>query len=62
MARIYQDETRGSAERDGARHFRLLSAAVVSIALSAAVQTRNCLETSGIRHVVRFQEWRGWCS
>jgi hypothetical protein len=134
MARIYQDETRGSAERDGARHFRLLSAAVVSIALSAAVvmtavghdgplgappfwswlltglqvlalrsagtgrwwgwllgagvqlpwiayavvtgqlgfiagcaisaavQTRNFLEASGIRHVVRFQELRGWCS
>jgi len=36
MARIYQDETRGSAEMDGARHFRLLSAAVVAIALSAA--------------------------
>jgi hypothetical protein len=37
MARIYQDETRDSADRDRARRFRLLSAALSAFALSAAV-------------------------
>ncbi len=37
MARIHQHETRGAAERDGARRIRLLSAVVAAFALSAAV-------------------------
>jgi hypothetical protein len=35
---------------------------IAGCAVSAAVQTRNFLEATGIRQVVRFQEWRGWCS
>jgi hypothetical protein len=134
MARIHPDEMRGSAERDGASRFRVLSAALCAFALSAAVvmtaagnegplgappfrswlltglqvlalrsagtgrwwgwllgagvqlpwiahavvtgqlgfiagcaisaavQTRNFLEASGIRHVVGGERLRGWCS
>jgi hypothetical protein len=34
---------------------------IAGCAISAAVQTRNFLEASGIRHVVRVQGSRGWC-
>ena len=134
MARIFRDDTRGSADGDRARRFRLLSAALGAFALSAAVvmtaveddgplgappfwswlltglqvlalrsagtgrwwgwllgagvqlpwiayavvtgqagfiagcaisgavQTRNFLEASGIRHVAGVEKARGWCS
>jgi hypothetical protein len=35
---------------------------IAGCAIAAAVQTRNFLEASGVRHVVGVERSRGWCS
>ena len=56
MARIFRDDTRGSADGDRARRFRLLSAALGAFALSVAV-VMTAVEDDGPLGVPPFWSW-----
>jgi hypothetical protein len=56
MARIHRDETRGSADGDRARRFRLLSAALCAFALSAAV-VMTTVRNDGALGAPPFWSW-----
>ena len=56
MARIFRDDTRGSADGDRARRFPLLSAALGAFALSAAV-VMTAVEDDGPLGAPPFWSW-----